>query len=881
MRPLSQCRRRRALFSAIALSLVTLSAQAATLTGPGNTHTINPGDTVEDWTVSDGAELTIAAGGGTNTLQVDNASVIANGGVLRGLFGIRLSNAATATLTAGEITIASAFGDAGSARSGSQLNIDGTRIDSAGRGLAASGAGSLLSIRNSTVTTDGEAFQLGDGAQLVLDTVTASASGTGASGLGYALDISGGSAQVSNSSLSGNTGAVSMTGGELTLVDSQLQSTSVALLLAGTAGGPVPSATVTGSEMTGTNGAAVSNGAALRLIGSIVRGTGTGTTVSSGAGLSLTNATVDIAGNSRIEGTLRGISINGTAAGNNIVNIDASQVSASTGPALDVVGTANANIAVTNGSTLLGGNGVAVQVAARATAQLDIAGSAIEGDLVAQTQGPLSGTLNVALSDGASLRGAILNGSSVQLDGASWLLTADSSVQQLEVGSGSALRLGDGDTFHTLQVAGDYTGNGGIVVFNTVLAGDDAQSDRLVIGGDSSGQSYVQVNNIGGAGALTTRGIQLIEIAGASNGTFDLDGRAVAGQYDYFLFKDDGGWYLRSELPVQPDPCDIDPSLPECQGPEPEPEPEPVLRPEPGAYLANLQAASHMFRLGYHERQDGQNGGRVWARVDGTRSAFAADARQLDVRGNSQALSVGTLLLGTPEGSGIGVMLASGNASTTSTSEITGYYARGKVKGNAVGVYGTWRAPSPADPYAGLYLDASLQRALFRNQVHGMDLPSERYDSRAWQGAVEIGYAIPFARSAGSLLFVEPQVQVGYSGFGTVQHTERNGTVVRNEDASGTFGRAGVRVSGVTRLAGAAAEVQPYLAAYWLRSGADPYLRMDGEAVDAHVPRERAEFSAGASVRFTGGFGAWAGLALQQGSGYRLRTAQLGLSYRW
>ncbi|WP_414606744.1 autotransporter outer membrane beta-barrel domain-containing protein, partial [Stenotrophomonas pavanii] len=67
----------------------------------------------------------------------------------------------------------------------------------------------------------------------------------------------------------------------------------------------------------------------------------------------------------------------------------------------------------------------------------------------------------------------------------------------------------------------------------------------------------------------------------------------------------DGNWYLRSQLPATPEPCAIDPSLPECSlvdPPDPvalvspaEPlapvHPDPVLRPEPGAYLANLQAA--------------------------------------------------------------------------------------------------------------------------------------------------------------------------------------------------------------------------------------------------------------------------------------------------
>lgn len=889
MRPLSQCSQRCALFSAIALSLASLPLQvnAGTLTGPGNTHTINPTDPSELWDVSDQAELTIAPGGATSGIQVDNASVIGNDAVLGGLFGIRLANTSTGTLTGGSINIVSTLGDAGVVASRSTLDVDGMTITSAGRGLSTTGAGSALTLRNTSITTGGEALELADGAQLVLDNVQASSDGS--SGAGIALDITGGDAQVTNSTLSGSLNGILMTGGTLVLADSQVQSTGTALFLAGGSTAQ-PTATVTGSGsvISGSTGASVTNGATLNVAGATLRGTGTGTSGSDGAGVSLSNGNLVLSQGARVEGTRHGIYLTGTAAGSNSLQIDASSVTASDGPAITAPLSGNVDITLGNGASLVSGNGVALQVGARATANLDVTGSSISGDIVGATLGSFIATVNVTLGSGSRLRGAIINGTDVQLNDASWQLTADSNVQQLEVGSGSVVQLGDGTAFHTLQVAGNYTGSGGTLLFNTVLAGDDAASDKLLIDGDSSGQTNVQVNNVGGPGALTSRGIQLVQVGGASNGQFDLVGRAVGGQYEYFLFKDagDGDWYLRSELPVQPDPCDIDPTLPECNpgpgpDPEPEPEPEPVLRPEPGAYLANLQAADGMFRLGYHHRHAGQNNGRAWARVDGSRSGFGANLQQLNVRGSSQALSVGTQLFGNEKGSGVGVMVGSGNASSTSTSVLTGYYARGKVKGNALGVYGTWRGVGGEDPYAGLYVDGSVQRAVFRNEVEGTALATERYDSKAWQGAVEVGFALPIRQSGNSTVFLEPQLQVGYTRWDDVRHIERNGTLVRTAEASGAFGRVGVRLSGVTRWGGSAAEVQPYLAANWLRNASNPYVRMDDEAVDARIPRQRGEFSAGASVRFPGGFGAWAGLSLQQGSGYHQRSAQLGLSYRW
>ncbi|WP_254051115.1 autotransporter outer membrane beta-barrel domain-containing protein [Stenotrophomonas sp. ESTM1D_MKCIP4_1] len=508
-----------------------------------------------------------------------------------------------------------------------------------------------------------------------------------------------------------------------------------------------------------------------------------------------------------------------------------------------------------------------------------------------QLQGTLradaTSQLHATLSNGAVLTGVMNNVTSATLDAATWNMTGNSTVGTLSLGSGT-VSLGDGSAFHTLNVAGNFSGADGTIVFNTVLAGDDAASDKLVIGGDTSGTANVRVNNVGGAGAQTVNGIELITVGGASNGQFSLAGRAVGGQYEYFLHKGtgaDGNWYLRSVLPTAPDPCEVDPSLPECNpglpGPGPGPDPDPVLRPEPGAYLANLQAAQTMFRLGYHDRNAGQNGGRAWARVDGSRNGFDAVSQQLDIRGNSQALTVGADLWRLDSGSSVGVMLSTGNASSTSTNELTGYYARGKVKGEALGLYGTWRGGNGADPYAGFYVDGSLQRAQFRNRVEGIGLAGERYDSRAWQGAVETGYAFRLGGASNGGIYLEPQLQVGYSRWDDDRHTETNGTVVGTENADGLFGRAGLRLSGVTRWGNGVAEVQPYLAANWLHTRAESQISMDGEVVDARIPRSRGEFSAGASVKFGSGVGIWGGLSLQRASGYHQNAAQAGVSYSW
>lgn len=53
----------------------------------------------------------------------------------------------------------------------------------------------------------------------------------------------------------------------------------------------------------------------------------------------------------------------------------------------------------------------------------------------------------------------------------------------------------------TLAVTGNYTGNNGMLTVDTVLGDDNSSTDRLFVGGDTSGTSFVKVFNDGGTGA--------------------------------------------------------------------------------------------------------------------------------------------------------------------------------------------------------------------------------------------------------------------------------------------------------------------------------------------------------------------------------------------
>ncbi len=76
----------------------------------------------------------------------------------------------------------------------------------------------------------------------------------------------------------------------------------------------------------------------------------------------------------------------------------------------------------------------------------------------------------------------------------------------------------------TLTIDGDYSGTAGLLDITTQLGDDNSPTNRLVITGNSSGNSKVSISNRGGLGAQTINGIKIIDVGGQSDGSFALNG---------------------------------------------------------------------------------------------------------------------------------------------------------------------------------------------------------------------------------------------------------------------------------------------------------------------------------------------------------------------
>lgn len=621
--------------------------------------------------------------------------------------------------------------------------------------------------------------------------------------------------------------------------------------------------------------------------------------LSNGHAVRLQQGTAILQNGTRVEGANSGVLLLGgtisSVLGQPItLRVDNAQVASDNGAAIWVAPRrlVRYDITVANGSQLSGGDGHLLLVrpdgvtTSEAEVHFTVDDARLAGDITFDAE-RVTGSLDVVLRNKAQIDGRFANVTTASIDrDSSWLMTGHSTVGHLTLGAGGTVALGDGSSFNTLSLDA-FTGNGGTLLFNTQLGDDTSLTDTLVINGDANGQANVRVLNAGGAGAKTDRGIELIDIGGASNAQFDLVGRAVGGQYEYFLVKDaNGNWYLRSELATEPDPCKIDPTLPDCTPVTPidpvdpiDPiTPVPVLRPEAGAYLANQFALDQLLRHTWHDRQSGSpatEGVRGWTRVDANQSKLAAVDDQLDLRVDRSRLQLGADIGVFDNGRGrVGVMGTAARSSATSRSQLTGFSARGRVEGGALGVYGNWRTEA-------LYVDTSVQRGQFRNRVQGEGLTEERYDSDIWQSSLEAGYRFNIGQIGSTALSLQPEVQLVYTDASTDVHNETNGTVVRALGDSGLSGRAGLRLQGEGRSA-AGASVSPYLAANWYRDGAGNGIAFDDELLKAGIPRNRYELSAGARVEFRSGFSAWGGFGVMRGdSGYREATANLSVAYKW
>ena len=384
--------------------------------------------------------------------------------------------------------------------------------------------------------------------------------------------------------------------------------------------------------------------------------------------------------------------------------------------------------------------------------------------------------------------------------------------------------LGNAGTVHfgsapgtTLTVQGNYAGQDGTLSFNTALGNDASATDKLVVAGDTSGSTTVRVNNVGGVGAQTAQGIELIDVQGASNGKFALQGdyvfqgeqAVVAGAYAYRLYKGTdtgtgGDWYLRSALASGAG----DPGNPGDPG-----NTQPLYQPGVPlyeAYAGMLQQANTLGtlaqRTGDREWTDGKHidgdgtkpGEGLWMHVQGGDQTFKPETSTSDTHYDLSTwraeAGIDTTLSESEEGRLVGgATLSYGRYQ----SNVNSAYGQGRLKtdGYGIGTTLTWFGDK------GAYVDGQARWTRFDTDLRSTTLSQLLKDDNKANGyalGVEVGKRIGLGEGWSAI----PQAQVTYGKVSFNSFDDAFDAHVSQEKGAQTTARAGLMFDYTTATPG-------------------------------------------------------------------------------
>lgn len=362
-----------------------------------------------------------------------------------------------------------------------------------------------------------------------------------------------------------------------------------------------------------------------------------------------------------------------------------------------------------------------------------------------------------------------------------------------------------GNSIGTLTIAGNYTGNGGLLEMEGVLAGTGSPADRLLITGNATGNTTVEVINLGGTGASTgvgnTDGISIIQVGGTSTAsTFQLQGGyAAAGPYQYHLnFFAPGtssagqadpllGTLVFGDYRLQSAMDASGASIPVPQIGGYQAMPSGALR-----YGASLLNGLHK-RLGEIRHLRSTSGGieeglshkEFFLREQTSRTDFSGDRGPsfdqdiefVQVGGNFVKWDIGE--------TGSTLRLGGALSFGASNLSVKGSSAKVDLKGSTLAFMTTYQGAR------GEYLDVIAQGTQYRANVK----TSERGNignPKGWGLVLSVEGGYPF--EVGEKLILEPQVQLAYQRVRFDRFTDVDNIRVDLENGNSLSGRAGLRV---------------------------------------------------------------------------------------
>ncbi|WP_444757103.1 autotransporter outer membrane beta-barrel domain-containing protein [Pseudomonas sp. A014] len=575
-----------------------------------------------------------------------------------------------------------------------------------------------------------------------------------------------------------------------------------------------------------------------------------------GVGVVVAGANARIRENSVVSGDNNGIVIFSatTGAANKESNLllDRSTVIGREGSAIKVTRDRTeekVNIQIDNGSVLIGGNGVILEVADQATADVSVNNSQLDGNIVVDD----GSHLDLALANHASLTGTITNASSLALDGTSiWTLTGDSSVDKLNLEGGTVnLRGVEGSAGLNRLELGELSGSGTFVLGADLSTG---QGDLVDVSGKASGEHHLLVENTGTDPNAAVIDHQVVHTGEGSTSQFDLIGGQVDfGTFAYELEQRGDDWFLVRKGDTT----------------------TPGTRTVTGLFSAAPtvwygEATTLRSRMGELRNGNTQSGG--WMRTYGNKYKVSAGAGAAYDQ-VQQGISFGADAP-LPSSSGQWLLGVTGGYSRSDLDLSGG--TSGKVDSFHIGVYSTWLADD------GLYVDALIKANRFQNtsdvrMSDGRKAKGE-YNNNGIGASVEVGKHIKLDDG----WFVEPYTQVSTLWVDGASYNLDNGMRASAANADSLLGKVGSHV-GRTFPLDKGGFVQPYVKVAAAHEFArNNQVKVNGNKFDNDFSGSRIELGAGVAAQVTDTVQVNAGFDYMKGNNIEQPWGvNLGVRYNW
>ena len=335
----------------------------------------------------------------------------------------------------------------------------------------------------------------------------------------------------------------------------------------------------------------------------------------------------------------------------------------------------------------------------------------------------------------------------VTLANSQWRFNQSSILHHLNT-QNSTVKFEPTSEYKTLTIKGDLTGSTTFDL-NTNIA--ENKADKIVVKGNAEGDHNLNVTD---HGAHVANGKVTLVETNRGNAKFHLantNGYVALGAYKYFLTTEGKNWVLaHSQSAVTPQP-------------QPQPQPQPSITPSLPATAQLLESANAQVSLrqaellmvenelnGIHQRlgeiRTGEKGN-IWVKnVNSHQKLTALSTGESQTSGFKQ--NVHSLQIGADAAITDTVRLGAFIGHSQATIDFNNHYGNGKVKGQTIGVYGTYMADN------GVYLDNIAQYSrLTADSNH-----TEKHRYNAYTLSSEIGKQFQLAGA----WTVTPQAQLAW-----------------------------------------------------------------------------------------------------------------------